>query len=105
MTMLLETLLHRIDSESEKQNWRMSTALSNDPLQTSYVARRNKYVTTWHGAWSQIERTALAYDINSYIQPEHLHVVGIEDEELELTVQMSVTLSGSVPAVDLVMSK
>jgi hypothetical protein len=105
MTILLETLLHGIDSEGEKQNWRMLTALSNDPLQTSYAALRNKYVTIWHDAWSEIERTALAYDINCYIEPEHLPLRGIESEELELTVLMTVTLSGSVPAVDLVMSK
>ena len=105
MTILLETVLHGIDSEGEKQNLRMLTALSNDPLQTSYVALRNKYVTIWHGAWSEIGRISLAYDINCYIQPEHLHFMGIESEELELTVLMSVTLSGSVPAVDLVMSK
>jgi len=105
MTILLETLLHGIDSEGEKQNWRMSTALSNDPLQTSYVALSNEFVTIWNGAWSEIERTALAYDINCYIEPKHLHFLGIESEELELTVLITVTLSGSVPAVDLVMRK
>jgi hypothetical protein len=105
MTILLETLLHGIDSEGEKQNWRMSTALSNDPLQTSYIALRNRFVTIWHGAWSEIERTALAYDINCYIELERLHFLGVESEEMELTVLMTVTLSGSVPAVDLVMSK
>jgi hypothetical protein len=105
MTILSEMILHGIDSEGEKPNWRMLTALSNDPLQTSYVALRNKYATIWHGAWSEIERTALAYDINCYIQPGPLSFLGIESEELELTVLMTVTLSGSVPAVDLVMSK
>jgi hypothetical protein len=105
MIFLLETLLHGVDSKVKKQEWRMSTALSNAHLQTSYAPLNNKYVTVLHSAWSEIEKAALAYDINCYIQPEHLCSLGIEGQELELTVLMSVTLSGSVPAVDLVMSK
>jgi ankyrin repeat protein len=105
MTILLETLLHGVDSEGKNQGWRMSTALSNAHLQTSYAPLNNEYVTIWHSAWSEVERAALAYDINCYVQPEHLGHLGIESKELELTVLMSVTLSGSVPAVDLVMSK
>ena len=69
MSLLLETLLNGVDSEGKERSWRMSIALSDAHLQTSYAALDNKYVTIWHDAWSVIERAALAYDINCYIEP------------------------------------